>query len=71
MHKAQGSEYPVVVLPLARQHGCMLRRNLVYTAITRAKRLVVLVVESGALELAIEGRPEPRRWSKLYELLQG
>jgi exodeoxyribonuclease V alpha subunit len=70
VHKAQGSEYPVVVLPLARQHGRMLRRNLVYTAITRAKRLVVLVVESGALELAIEGRPEPRRWSKLYELLQ-
>ena len=70
VHKAQGSEYPVVVLPLARQHGRMLRRNLVYTAITRAKRLVVLVVESGALELAIEGRPEPRRWSRLHELLQ-
>ncbi len=70
VHKAQGSEYPVVVLPLARQHGRMLRRNLVYTAITRAKRLVVLVVEGGALELAIEGRPEPKRWSKLYELLQ-
>ncbi len=71
VHKAQGSEYPVVVLPLARQHGRMLRRNLVYTAITRAKRLVVLVVESGALELAIAGRPEPRRWSKLHELLRG
>jgi exodeoxyribonuclease V alpha subunit len=70
VHKAQGSEYPVVVLPLARQHGRMLRRNLVYTAITRAKRLVVLVVEGNALELAIEGRPEPRRWSRLFELLQ-
>jgi exodeoxyribonuclease V alpha subunit len=69
VHKAQGSEYPVIVLPLARQHGRMLRRNLVYTAITRAKRLVVLVVESGALELAIAGRAEPRRWSKLRELL--
>jgi exodeoxyribonuclease V alpha subunit len=68
-HKAQGSEYPVIVLPLARQHGRMLRRNLVYTAITRAKRLVVLVVESNALELSIAGRPEPRRWSKLRELL--
>ena len=45
VHKAQGSEYPVIVLPLARQHGRMLRRNLVYTAITRARRLVVLVVE--------------------------
>jgi len=70
VHKAQGSEYPVVVLPLARQHGRMLRRNLVYTAITRAKRLVVLVVEGDALELAIAGRPEPRRWSRLRELLQ-
>jgi exodeoxyribonuclease V alpha subunit len=69
VHKAQGSEYPVVVLPLARHHGRMLRRNLVYTAITRAKRLVVLVVEGNALETAIAGRPEPRRWSKLRELL--
>ena len=49
----------------------MLRRNLVYTAVTRAKRLLVLVVEGDALELAIAGRPEPRRWSKLRELLRG
>jgi exodeoxyribonuclease V alpha subunit len=70
VHKAQGSEYPAVVLPLARQHGRMLRRNLVYTAITRAKRLVVLVVEGDALELAIAGRPEPRRWSRLRALLR-
>jgi exodeoxyribonuclease V alpha subunit len=69
VHKAQGSEYPVVVLPLARQQGRMLRRNLVYTAITRAKRLVVLLVEPGALELAIEQRPEVRRWSRLRDLL--
>ncbi|MEM7023692.1 MAG: ATP-binding domain-containing protein, partial [Pseudomonadota bacterium] len=71
VHKAQGSEYAAVVLPLARQHGRMLRRNLVYTAVTRAKRLVVLVVEGDALELAIAGRPEPRRWSRLRALLQG
>ncbi len=70
VHKAQGSEYPAVVLPLARQHGRMLRRNLVYTAVTRAKRLVVLVVEGDALELAIAGRPEPRRWSRLRALLR-
>ena len=43
IHKAQGSEYPAVVIPLATQHYLMLRRNLVYTAITRAKQLVVLV----------------------------
>jgi ATP-dependent exoDNAse (exonuclease V) alpha subunit len=47
----------------------MLRRNLVYTAITRAKRLAVLVVEGNSLELAIAQRPEPRRWSRLRELL--
>jgi len=69
VHKAQGSEYPVVVLPLARHHGRMLRRNLVYTAVTRAKRLVILVVEGNALEIAIAGRPEPRRWSRLRDLL--
>jgi exodeoxyribonuclease V alpha subunit len=69
VHKAQGSEYPVVVLPLVRQHGRMLKRNLVYTAITRAKRLVVLVAELGALEIAVAGRPEPRRWSRLRGLL--
>ncbi|MGH1483964.1 MAG: SF1B family DNA helicase RecD2 [Geminicoccales bacterium] len=69
VHKAQGSEYPVVVLPLARQQGRMLRRNLVYTAITRAKRLVILLVEPGALELAIEQRPEIPRWSRLRDLL--
>ena len=70
VHKAQGSEYPVVVLPLGRHHGRMLRRNLVYTAITRARRLVVLVVEGNSLELAIAQRPEPRRWSRLRELLR-
>ncbi|MEL6963593.1 MAG: ATP-dependent RecD-like DNA helicase [Pseudomonadota bacterium] len=69
VHKAQGSEYPVVVLPLARQQGRMLRRNLVYTAITRAKQLVIMLVEPGALELAVEQRPEVRRWSRLRDLL--
>ena len=71
VHKAQGSEYPVIILPLARQQGRMLRRNLVYTAITRAKRLVILLVEPGALETAIEQRPEARRWSRLRDLLSG
>ncbi|MEM8947968.1 MAG: ATP-dependent RecD-like DNA helicase [Pseudomonadota bacterium] len=71
VHKAQGSEYPVIILPLARQQGRMLRRNLVYTAITRAKRLVILLVEPGALETAIEQRPEVRRWSRLRDLLSG
>lgn len=53
VHKAQGSEYPAVVVPLLRQHGRMLRRNLLYTAITRARRLVVLLTEPDALERAV------------------
>ncbi len=69
VHKAQGSEYPAIILPLARQQGRMLRRNLIYTAITRAKRLVIILAEPGALELAVEQRPENRRWSRLRDLL--
>ena len=69
VHKAQGSEYPAIILPLARQQGRMLRRNLIYTAITRAKRLVIILAEPGALELAVEQRPESRRWSRLRDLL--
>jgi exodeoxyribonuclease V alpha subunit len=53
VHKAQGSEYPAVVLVLCRAHGRMLSRRLLYTAVTRARRLVVLVVEPGALARAV------------------
>jgi exodeoxyribonuclease V alpha subunit len=70
VHKAQGSEYPVVVLPLARHHGRMLRRDLVYTAITRARRLVVIVSEGSSLETAVTARALPRRWSRLRGLLE-
>ena len=68
VHKAQGSEYPVIVLGLGRRRGRMLRRNLVYTAITRAERWCVLVVEGDSGGWAIAERPEPRRWSRLREL---
>jgi len=53
VHKAQGSEYPAVVVTLCRSHGRMLSRRLLYTAVTRARRLVVLVVEPGALARAV------------------
>lgn len=53
VHKAQGSEYPAVVVALCRAHGRMLQRRLLYTAVTRARRLVVLVVEPGALARAV------------------
>jgi exodeoxyribonuclease V alpha subunit len=53
IHKSQGSEYPAVVLSLVAAHHLMLRRNLLYTAITRARSLVVLVVEERALRRAV------------------
>jgi exodeoxyribonuclease V alpha subunit len=69
IHKSQGSEYPAVVIPLATQHYTMLRRDLVYTAVTRGRKLVVLVGETKALAIAVRGRRSTRRWSKLRELL--
>ena len=69
IHKSQGSEYPVVVLPLSMQHYPMLERRLVYTGITRGKRLVVLVGQKRALAFAVKGKKGARRWSKLGEWL--
>ena len=69
IHKAQGSEYPAVVIPLSTQHYPMLRRNLVYTGITRGKRLVVLVGQRRALAIAIKSSRAERRWSKLHQWL--
>ena len=69
VHKAQGSEYPAVGIPLVTQHWSMLRRNLVYTAITRGKRLVVVVGQPNALAIAVRGARARRRWSKLGEWL--
>jgi exodeoxyribonuclease V alpha subunit len=65
IHKSQGSEYPAVVIPLAMQHYMMLQRNLVYTGVTRGKRLVVLVGHRKALAIAVKGEQTRRRWSKL------
>jgi exodeoxyribonuclease V alpha subunit len=70
IHKSQGSEYPAVVIPLSTQHYMMLKRNLVYTGITRGKRLVVLVGQKRALAIAVKGQQVERRWSKLQERLR-
>ena len=70
IHKSQGSEYPAVVIPLSTQHYMMLKRNLVYTGITRGKRLVVLVGQKRALAIAVKGKQVERRWSKLQERLR-
>jgi len=69
IHKSQGSEYPAVVVPLTTQHYVMLQRNLVYTGVTRGKRLVVLVGQRKALAIAVKGAQTKRRWSKLREWL--
>ena len=69
IHKSQGSEYPAVVIPLTTQHYPMLQRNLLYTAVTRGKRLVVLVGQKKAMAIAVKGKQTGRRWSKLREWL--
>jgi exodeoxyribonuclease V alpha subunit len=69
IHKAQGSEYPAVVIPLTTQHYPMLRRNLLYTGVTRGRRLVVVVGQRKAVGIAIRGGQSVRRWSKLKEWL--
>jgi exodeoxyribonuclease V alpha subunit len=69
VHKAQGSEYPAVVIPVTTQHYPMLQRHLLYTAVTRGKRLVVLVGQSRALAIAVRGSRTRRRWSQLRSLL--
>ncbi len=69
IHKSQGSEYPAVVIPLTTQRYPMLQRNLVYTGVTRGKRLVVLVGQRKALAIAVKGARSGKRWSKLREWL--
>jgi exodeoxyribonuclease V alpha subunit len=72
IHKSQGSEYPAVVVPLLTQHFVMLARNLVYTAVTRGKKLVVLVADPKALAIALgELRKEQRRTSLAERLGRG
>jgi len=70
IHKSQGSEYPVVVVPVHNQHHIMLQRNLIYTAITRGKKLVVLVGTKQALAIAIKNNKVPERYSHLAALLR-
>jgi exodeoxyribonuclease V alpha subunit len=70
IHKSQGSEYPAVVIPVVTQHYTMLQRNLLYTGVTRGKRLVVLVGQKKAVAIAVRSVSGRRRWSKLREWLQ-
>src|ERR1700723_1223896 len=70
IHKSQGSEYPAVIIPVLTQHYAMLHRNLLYTGITRGKRLVVLVGQKKAIAIAVRNVSGRRRWSKLDEWLR-
>lgn len=69
IHKSQGSEYPAVVIPVLTQHYTMLQRNLLYTAVTRGKKLVVLIGQKKAVAIAVRNVSGRRRWSKLAEWL--
>ena len=70
VHKAQGSEVPAVVVPVTTQHFVMLQRHLIYTAITRAQKLVVLVGQRRALAMAVRSNPRTRRITKLADHLR-
>ena len=67
IHKAQGSEYPVVVMPVLMTHYVMLQRNLVYTGITRAKKLLVMIGSKKALALAIRNNSVLKRNTRLAQ----
>ena len=69
VHKSQGSEYPVVILPVVTQHYMLLQRNLIYTGITRAKKLVVMIGTKKALAIAIRNNKPQRRYTLLSERL--
>ncbi len=69
VHKSQGSEYPVVILPVVTQHYLLLQRNLIYTGITRAKKLVILIGTKKALAIAIRNNQPQRRYTLLSERL--
>jgi exodeoxyribonuclease V alpha subunit len=69
VHKSQGSEYPVVVIPLATQHYRLLERNLLYTAVTRGKKLVVMIGQTKALAIAVKSVRSTRRLTNLAQRL--
>ena len=70
IHKSQGSEYPVVVVPVHTQHYMMLQRNLLYTAVTRGKKLVVLVGTKKAIWMAVRRLDSTQRITTLRDRLK-
>ena len=70
IHKSRGSECPAVVIPVLTRYYVLLQRNLLYTGVTRGKRLVVLVGQKKAIAIAVRNVSGRRRWSKLDEWLR-
>ena len=71
IHKSQGSEYPAVVIPILTQHYVLLQRNLLYTAVTRGRKLVVIVGTKKALAIAIKNNKTEKRYTLLSERIRG
>jgi exodeoxyribonuclease V alpha subunit len=71
VHKSQGNEYPCVIVPLLTQHFVLLQRNLLYTAITRGKKLVILIGSKKALAIAVRNDKTAARYSRLKDRLRG
>ena len=69
IHKSQGSEYPVVILPIVTQHYILLQRNLIYTAVTRGKKLVIMVGTKKALAMAVNTVKSETRYTGLKRRL--
>jgi exodeoxyribonuclease V alpha subunit len=70
IHKSQGSEYPAVIVVLMPQHSIMLRRNLLYTAVTRGRRLVVIVGDARSIDMAVKTGRGGERWTRLGHCLR-
>ena len=71
IHKSQGSEFPIVILPVVKSYYRMLRRNLLYTAITRSKQFLILCGELDAFKLGVEREDDFLRKTSLSEKLNG
>lgn len=71
IHKSQGSEFPLVIMPIVNQHYIMLQRNLLYTGMTRAKKRLVLVGDERAIKRAVHNNKIETRWSLLAERIRG
>ena len=70
IHKSQGSEFPIIIMPLSIQHYTLLARNLLYTGVTRGKRLVILIGQKKAIGMAIRNNQTKKRLTKLSQWLK-